>query len=119
MLREIAGTTTRGAVGPHLPALRDKTLFSARSAPSRHRKDVVDQQLGYDLAEPGGSGIKRRRQRIGRGIRHSGSGRSAISPGVGSACDLLMKIYSTIDIITLVPYIGADEAAARGPTSGG
>ncbi len=32
MLREIAGTTTRGAVGPHLPALREKP-FSAPKAP--------------------------------------------------------------------------------------
>jgi hypothetical protein len=31
----------------------------------------------------------------------------------------IMKSYSTIDIITHNPYIGADGAAARGPTSGG
>ncbi len=33
MNREIGSTTTRGGVGSHLPALREKTLFSARSAP--------------------------------------------------------------------------------------
>jgi hypothetical protein len=84
MVREIGTTTTRGAVGPHLPALREKTLFGPRSAPSRHRKHYLDQQLGYDLAEPADSGIKRRRQ----GNSTLGLGTRPISP-VG--CILLVK----------------------------
>jgi len=33
MLREIATTTTRGAVRSRLPALREKTLFSPKAPP--------------------------------------------------------------------------------------
>jgi hypothetical protein len=33
MVRKMGTTTTRGAIGTHLPAGRGKTLFSARSAP--------------------------------------------------------------------------------------
>src|SRR5438876_1931404 len=102
MVRKMGTTTTRGAVGSHLPALREKTLLNPRRAPSRHRKYYSDQQLEDDLTEPGGSGIKRHRQRNGRGIRNSASGRSGISPGVGSVCDFPMKSYSTIDIITRI-----------------
>jgi hypothetical protein len=50
------------------PVGREKTRFGAKKAPSQRRKSSVDQQLGYDLERPAGSGIRCGRQRIGSGL---------------------------------------------------
>src|SRR5438552_4298840 len=105
----------RGGVGrrlirsPAFPCRQGRNAFQRPKRPSRHRKYVANQKLGYDLSEPAGSGIKRRRQRIGRGIQHLACRRVSSPLWSYLACGLRMKFYSVIDIITYSRYIGAGE----------
>src|SRR5207302_2908319 len=53
--------------------MREKIRPGHREAHLHHRKYAVNQELGQDLSEPAGSGIRYARQGTGSGIRQRGS----------------------------------------------